>query len=52
MTTFAIDTDNNITASPAAGQIPEGQEHFTSEKDLAKLAASDALDLVGVHARG
>jgi hypothetical protein len=40
MRLFAIDTDNNITAFPAAGQIPEGQEHFGSEKELAKLAAT------------
>ena len=39
MRLFAIDTDNNITAFPAAEQIPEGQEHFASEKELAKLAA-------------
>jgi len=40
MRLFAIDTDNNITAFPAAEQIPEGQEHFASDKDLAKLAAN------------
>jgi len=40
MTTFAIDTDNNITTFAAAEQIPEGQEHFTSVKELAALAAS------------
>jgi len=40
MRLFAIDTDNNITAFPAAEQIPEGQEHFASEKELAKLAAT------------
>ena len=40
MRLFAIDTDNNITAFPAAEQIPEGQEHFASEKELAKLAAN------------
>jgi hypothetical protein len=40
MRLFAIDTDNNITAFPAAGQIPEGQEHFANEKELAKLAAN------------
>jgi len=37
---FAIDTDNAITAFPAAEQIPEGQEHFASEKELAKLATA------------
>ena len=40
MRLFAIDNDNNITAFPAAEQIPEGQEHFASEKELAKLATS------------
>ena len=40
MRLFAIDTDNNITAFPAAEQVPEGQEHFASEKELAKLAAN------------
>jgi hypothetical protein len=44
MKLFAIDTDNNITAFPAAEQIPEGQEHFASEKELAKLAASWPTD--------
>jgi hypothetical protein len=39
MTLFAIDTDNTITAFPAAEQIPEGQEQFSSEKELARLAA-------------
>ena len=40
MRPFAIDSDNNITAFTAAAQIPEGQEHFASEKELAKLAAN------------
>ena len=40
MKPFAIDNDNNITAFTAAEQIPEGQEHFTSVKELAALAAS------------
>lgn len=40
MRLFAIDTDNTITAFPAAEQIPEGQEQFASEKELAKLAAN------------
>ena len=44
MRLFAIDTDNNITAFPAAEQIPEGQEHFASEKELAKLAANWPAD--------
>ncbi len=44
MRLFTIDTDNNITAFPAADQIPEGQEHFASEKELAKLAANWPAD--------
>jgi hypothetical protein len=44
MRLFAIDTDNNITAFPTADQIPEGQEHFASEKELAKLAATWPAD--------
>jgi hypothetical protein len=40
MRLFAIDNDNTITAFPAAGQIPEGQEQFASEKELAKLAGN------------
>jgi len=36
---FAIDSDNAVTAFPAAEQIPEGQQQFASEKELAKLAA-------------
>ena len=39
MTTFTIDTDNNITAFAAAEQIPEGQDRFASEKAFAKLTA-------------
>ncbi|HZT32789.1 MAG TPA: DUF3489 domain-containing protein [Bryobacteraceae bacterium] len=37
---FAVDADNAVTAFPAAEQIPEGQEQFASEKELAKLAAN------------
>src|SRR5581483_6740549 len=44
MRLFAIAPDNNITAFPAAEQIPEGQEHFASEKELAKLAANWPAD--------
>ncbi|MBS1877850.1 MAG: DUF3489 domain-containing protein [Acidobacteria bacterium] len=44
MTTFAINTDNNITAFAAAEQIPESQERFASEKELAKLAANWPAD--------
>ena len=40
MKLFAIDTDNNITALAAGAPIPEGQERFGSEKELAKLAAN------------
>jgi hypothetical protein len=40
MTTFAIDTDNTITAYIAGEAIPEGQARFASEKELAKLAAN------------
>ena len=39
MTTFAIDTDNNITAFTAAEQVPEGQDRFATEKEFAKLSA-------------
>lgn len=39
MTTFAITTDNNITAFTAAEQVPEGHDRFASEKELAKLSA-------------
>jgi hypothetical protein len=40
MTTFAIDTDNTITAYLAGEAIPEGHARFSSEKELAKLAAN------------
>ena len=40
MTTFAIDTDNSITAYLAGEPIPEGQARFSSEKELAKIAAT------------
>lgn len=42
MTTFIIDTDNNIaatTAAEAAAGLPEGAAPFTSEKELQGLAA-------------
>ena len=39
MTTFAITTDNIITAFTAAEQIPEGQQHFAHEKELVKVSA-------------
>jgi hypothetical protein len=38
MTTFSIETDNNITAFAAAEQVPEGQDHFATEKEFAKLS--------------
>jgi hypothetical protein len=40
MKPFAIDNENNITAFTAVEQLPEGQEHFASEKELAKLASN------------
>jgi hypothetical protein len=40
MTTFAIDSDNTITAYIAGDAIPDDQARFTSEKELAKLAAT------------
>jgi hypothetical protein len=39
MNTFTIDNDNNITALAATEQVSEGQERFTTEKELAKLSA-------------
>ena len=39
MTTFTIETDNNITAFTAAEQVPEGQDRFATEKEFAKLSA-------------
>jgi hypothetical protein len=44
MRLFAIDNDNNITAFPAAEQVPEGQQHFATENELAKLAANWPAD--------
>ena len=38
MTTYAIETDNNITAFTAAEQIPEGHDRFATEKEFAKLS--------------
>ena len=40
MTTFAIDTDNTITAYLAEEAIPEDHARFSSEKELSKLAAN------------
>ena len=39
MTTFAIDSDNNITAFTAAEQVPEGQDRFATGKEFAKLSS-------------
>lgn len=39
MTTFAITTDNNVTAFTAAEQVPEGQQRFANEKELARVSA-------------
>ena len=39
MSIFTIATDNNITAFAAAEQVPEGQDHFATEKEFAKLSA-------------
>jgi hypothetical protein len=39
MTTFAIDTDNIITAYLAGDAIPDEHVRFSNEKELAKLAA-------------
>jgi hypothetical protein len=44
MRLFAVDNENAVTAFPAAEQIPEGQEQFASEKELAKLAANWPTD--------
>jgi hypothetical protein len=40
MTTFAIDNDNTITAYLAGEAIPEEHLRFSTEKELAKLAAN------------
>ena len=39
MTTFAITTDNTITAFTAAEHVPEGHDRFATEKEFAKLSA-------------
>jgi hypothetical protein len=44
MTTFAIDNDNTITAYLAGEAIPEDHARFSSEKELAKLAANWPTD--------
>ena len=40
MTTFAIDTDNTITAYAAGDAVPGEHAPFSTEKELAKLAAN------------
>ena len=40
MRLFSIDADNTITTFAAAEQIPEGQEHFATEKELAAAASN------------
>ena len=44
MTTFAIDSDNTITAYLAGEAIPEDHARFSSEKELAKLASQWPAD--------
>jgi hypothetical protein len=44
MKLFSIDADNTITTFAAAEQIPEGQEHFATEKELAALAVNWPAD--------
>jgi hypothetical protein len=39
MTTFTLATDNTITAFAATDQVPEGQDRFTSQKELARQTA-------------
>ncbi len=40
MPRFSIDADHNITAYRDGETLPQGQEHFTSEKELFKLASA------------
>ena len=44
MRLFSIDADNTITTFAAAEQIPEGQEHFATEKELAAVASNWPAD--------
>ena len=39
MTIFAIDANTNIAAFTAVAQIPEGQPHFATEKEFARLSS-------------
>jgi hypothetical protein len=49
MVTFSIGSDNNIAAYAGAPASTDNLQSFTSEKDLAKLAADwPAARLVGV----
>jgi len=47
MTTFAIDNDCTITAYLADEAIPEDHARFSSEKELAKLAANWPAERLG-----
>jgi hypothetical protein len=44
MPTFSTDTDSTITAYLAGEAIPEGHARFSSEKELAKIAANWPTD--------
>src|ERR1700733_11279726 len=44
MKLFSIDADNTITTFATADQLPEGQEHFVTEKELAGVAANWPAD--------
>ena len=44
MNVFTIDTDKNITAFTSAAQVPEGHDHFATEKEFAKLSADWPLN--------
>jgi pyruvate/2-oxoglutarate dehydrogenase complex dihydrolipoamide acyltransferase (E2) component len=44
MKLFSIDADNTITTFAAAEQLPEGQEHFATEKELATAATNWPAD--------
>jgi Protein of unknown function (DUF3489) len=44
MKLFSIDADNTITTFAAAEQLPEGQQHFATEKELAGVAANWPAD--------
>jgi hypothetical protein len=44
MKLFSIDADNTITTFATAEQLPAGQEHFVTEKELAGVAANWPAD--------